>query len=93
MLINGARLQISAFHCPCCRGVLWLVIDRCAAGWPFIVINTLAGSLTSYGLIGLRYRGYSIALYAVIIVLNALIAIQFLTLCVWLTPNQVITWL
>ncbi|KAK9791189.1 hypothetical protein WJX73_005888 [Symbiochloris irregularis] len=32
--------------------------------------------------------GYSIALFAVIVVLSALISIQFLTFCVWITPNQ-----
>lgn len=58
-------------------------------GWPFLVINTLAGCMATYGLVGLRYQGMAIFLYAVIVVLNSLIALQFLMIAVWVTPNQV----
>ena len=99
---------------------------RCA-GAPTIVITTLAGAYTAYGLTGLRlttgallYYGVPLALpgrrqtatlpvtaalrralqpqlrrpdgerpAGVIVSLNALVATQILTFCVWLTPNQV----
>ncbi|KAK9802008.1 hypothetical protein WJX73_010401 [Symbiochloris irregularis] len=59
-----------------------------AAAFPFIVLNTVLGALTMYGLSGLRYQGHALVLFAVILVIQSLVAIQLLTFCVWLTPNQ-----
>ena len=64
-------------------------ISVLGAGLPFIVINTLLGSLTTYGLSGLRYEGSAIVLFAIVLVLQSLVAIQLMTFCVWVTPNQV----
>ena len=61
---------------------------ECAA-FPFIVLNTVVGALAAYGLSGLRYQGQALVLFAVIMVVQSLVAIQLLTFCVWLTPNQV----
>ena len=58
------------------------------AGVPFVILNTICGALASYGLAGLRYQGAAIVLYSIIIVFSSLVAIQFLTLCVWAFPNQ-----
>lgn len=58
------------------------------AGTPFVVLNTLCGALAAYGFAGLRYTAAAIILYAVIIVLQSLIAIQLLIFCVYATPNQ-----
>ena len=43
----------------------------------------------AYGLTGLRVTAGVLCYSAIINALNSLIAIQFLTLCTWLTPNQV----
>ena len=59
------------------------------AGLPFIVVTSIAGAFTTYGLSGLRYQGKALVLFAVVVVLTSLVSIQFLTFCVWLTPNQV----
>lgn len=59
------------------------------AGFPFIAINTLCGAYAIYGLSGLRYTYGSILLFGVLMVLQAIIAIQLMTFCVYLTPNQV----
>ena len=59
------------------------------AGTPFVVLNTLCGALAAYGLAGLRYTLKHIVLYALIIVLQSLIAIQLLIFSVYATPNQV----
>ena len=59
-----------------------------AAGAPFVIVNTIAGGLMAYGLTGLRYAGYAIVLYLVVLCLQALISNQLQIFCVWLTPNQ-----
>jgi len=61
----------------------------CSAGAPFVVINTVMGGLMAYGLTGLRYTGYAIVMYLVVLCLQALISNQLQIFCVWLTPNQV----
>ncbi len=53
------------------------------------MLNTLCGSYAIYGLSGLRYAAGPIILFGVLMVLQAVIAIQLLTFCVYLTPNQV----
>jgi hypothetical protein len=58
------------------------------AGIPGVVINTLAGSLTAYGLAGLRAEWSAIALNSAIVCVQSLISIQLQVFCVWLTPNQ-----
>ena len=57
---------------------------------PLVVVTTLAGAYTAYGLTGLRETAPALLLFGVICSLNALVAIQILTLAVWLTPNQVL---
>ena len=59
------------------------------AGTPFVILNTLCGALAAYGFAGLRYTASAIILFAVILVLQSLIAIQLLIFCVYATPNQV----
>ena len=59
------------------------------AGTPFVVLNTLCGALAAYGFAGLRYTAAAIILFAVILVIQSLIAIQLLVFCVYATPNQV----
>ena len=54
-----------------------------------MVLNTVVGALATYGLAGLRYQGRALVLFAVIVVIQSLVAIQLMTFCVWLTPNQV----
>ena len=61
----------------------------CAA-FPFIVLNTVVGAFATYGLAGLRYQGKALVLFAIIVVIQSLVAIQLMTFCVWLTPNQVL---
>lgn len=61
-----------------------------ASGAPFVIINTVAGGLMAYGLTGLRYTGYAIVLYLVVLCLQSLISNQLQIFCVWLTPNQVL---
>ena len=64
------------------------VVATVAAGAPFVIVNTIAGGLMAYGLTGLRYAGYAIVLYLVVLCLQALISNQLQIFCVWLTPNQ-----
>ncbi len=59
------------------------------AGTPFVILNTLCGALAAYGFAGLRYTASAIILFAVILVIQSLIAIQLLIFCVYATPNQV----
>ena len=54
------------------------------------MLNTVVGALATYGLVGLRYQGRALVLFSVIVVIQSLVAIQLMTFCVWLTPNQVI---
>lgn len=54
-----------------------------------MVLNTLCGALAAYGFAGLRYTWHAIILFAVILVLQSLIAIQLLIFSVYATPNQV----
>ena len=59
------------------------------AGFPFILLNTLCGAYCAYGLSALRYSASAVILWGVMMALNALIAIQLMVFCVYLTPNQV----
>ena len=59
-----------------------------AAGFPFIVLNTICGSLAAYGFAGLRYTPSAIILFQVMLVLQSLAAVQLLILCVYATPTQ-----
>lgn len=43
----------------------------------------------AYGLTGLRYTAGAIALYLLVLCLQALVSNQLQIFCVWLTPNQV----
>ena len=63
---------------------------RCmpSAGFPFIVLNTVCGSLAAYGFAGLRYTPSAIILFQVMLVLQSLAAVQLLILCVDATPTQ-----
>ena len=58
------------------------------AGFPFIVLNTVCGSLAAYGFAGLRYTPSAIILFQVMLVLQSLAAVQLLILCVYATPTQ-----
>lgn len=58
------------------------------AGIPGVIINSLAGSLTAYGLAGLRPDISAIAVNSAIVCVQSLISIQLQVFCVWLTPNQ-----
>ena len=64
--------------------------SRCPsiAGFPFIVLNTVCGSLAAYGFAGLRYTPRAIILFQVMLVLQSLAAVQLLILCVYATPTQ-----
>ncbi len=53
------------------------------------MLNTVMGGLMAYGLTGLRYTGYAIVMYLVVLCLQALTSNQLQIFCVWLTPNQV----
>ncbi len=59
-----------------------------ATGFPFIVLNTVCGSLAAYGFAGLRYTPSAIILFQVMLVLQSLAAVQLLILCVYATPTQ-----
>ena len=58
------------------------------AGVPGVIVNSLAGSLTAYGLAGLRPDVSAIAVNSAIVCVQSLISIQLQVFCVWLTPNQ-----
>ena len=58
------------------------------SGFPFILLNTLCGAYCAYGLSALRYTASAVLLWGVMMALNALIAIQLMVFCVYLTPNQ-----
>ena len=58
------------------------------AGVPGVIVNSLAGSLTAYGLAGLRPDISAIAVNSAIVCVQSLISIQLQVFCVWLTPNQ-----
>lgn len=53
-----------------------------------MAVNTLAGTLSAYGLAGLRPDFIAIIGICSIICIQALISIQLQVFCVWLTPNQ-----
>ena len=59
-----------------------------AAASPFIALNAAIGGLTAYGLANLRYTAKAVFTYAGLAALGALIAVQLVVLCVYLTPNQ-----
>lgn len=58
-------------------------------GLPGTIINTLLGSLATYGMAGLRNDGRSIILYSVVNVVQAGIATQLVLMCIFFTSNQV----
>ena len=98
----GAKssVRISADKAEICVDVLGIVRVvgqgdllgcTCDAGLPFVILNTLCGAYTIYGLAGLRYEWHGILLYGVMITLQSIIAIQLMIFCVYLTPNQVTT--
>jgi hypothetical protein len=58
------------------------------AGIPSVILNSLAGSLSAYGLAGLRPDPATIAASASVVIVQSLISIQLQVFCVWLTPNQ-----
>lgn len=51
-------------------------------------LNTLVGALAAYGLAGLRPDAWAVAQFALLIVLQSLVAIQVMILSVFITPNQ-----
>jgi len=59
-----------------------------AAASPFIALNAAIGGLSAYGLANLRYTPQAVLVYASLAALGALIAVQLVVLCVYLTPNQ-----
>ena len=59
------------------------------AAAPFVIVNTVAGALTFYGLCGLRDDVKSIFIAVAIITLHSLTAQQFTVFCVWITETQV----
>lgn len=59
------------------------------AGAPFVILNTCAGTLTFYGLCGLRYEWQAILIAMGIMSLHALTAQQFAIWAVWFTKTQV----
>ena len=59
------------------------------AGLPGIVVNTLLGSYAAYGMAGLRNDASSVVLFGLVNVLQAMVAMQVLIACVFLTTNQV----
>ena len=58
------------------------------AGAPFVCLNTLVGGLAAYGLAGLRPEPWAVAQFALMLVLQSLVAIQVMVLSVYITPNQ-----
>ena len=58
------------------------------AGAPFVCLNTLVGGLAAYGLAGLRAEPWAVAQFALMLVLQSLVAIQVMVLSVYITPNQ-----
>jgi len=59
-----------------------------AAASPFIALNAAIGGLSAYGLANLRYTPQAVFIYATLAAVGALIAVQLVVLCVYLTPNQ-----
>jgi ATP-binding cassette, subfamily G (WHITE), member 2 len=59
-----------------------------AAASPFIALNAAIGGLSAYGLANLRFTAKAVFTYAGLAALGALIAVQLVVLCVYLTPNQ-----
>ena len=57
-------------------------------GTPFIIVNTVVGSLAAYGLGGLNAEGGAIVLNTMLVALQSLVSTQFQIACVLLTPNQ-----
>lgn len=51
-------------------------------------LNTLVGALAAYGLAGLRPDAWAVAQFALLIVLQSLVAIQVMILSVFIMPNQ-----
>ena len=61
----------------------------CRAAFPFVLVNSVLGTLVAYGLAGLRDQASAVFLNALFSALEGLISTQLLISCVWLTPNQV----
>ena len=59
-----------------------------AAASPFIVANALVGGYIAYGLSALRWSLSAVITFGVLQSVNALVAVQCVVLCVYLTPNQ-----
>ena len=58
------------------------------AGAPFVVLNTVVGSLAAYGLGGLQASFTAVLLNVLLVALHSLVATQFQIACVLATPNQ-----
>lgn len=56
---------------------------------PFFLINGYAGTLVTYGLVGLRYEGWAIMQYSSILGLTGLVTNQMITMFIWLCNSQV----
>ena len=63
-------------------------LTRACAGAPFIVLNTVIGSLAAYGLGGLNAKFTAVLLNVMLVALQSLVATQFQIACVLATPNQ-----
>ena len=58
------------------------------AGAPFVVLNTVVGSLAAYGLGGLNAKFTAVLLNVLLVAFQSLVATQFQIACVLATPNQ-----
>lgn len=56
---------------------------------PFVLLNTVVGSMAAYGLAGMRDQARALFLNMLLTSLQSLISTQLQIFCVWLTPNQV----
>ena len=63
-------------------------IAHSLAAAPFIILNTLVGGYSAYGLAALTNRFRNIAIYGALQALQGLCAVQMMVLAVYLTPNQ-----
>eukprot|EP00884_Botryococcus_braunii_P013823 jgi/Botrbrau1/22441/Bobra.0091s0043.1 len=55
---------------------------------PFTLLNTMAGSFTCYGLVGLRSTGTAIGKFTLLQLSQSLVAVQFMIMCVYASPTQ-----
>lgn len=63
-------------------------IAHSLAAAPFIILNTLVGGYSAYGLAALTNKFKNIAIYGALQALQGLCAVQMMVLAVYLTPNQ-----